>query len=315
LPEAHGIQVGEPTIAPWSVPSVGAARGLITGARSAAEGLLQRILTEANSQDLASGNDPNGNEPIGGHGLASVVDGVGQVRWWRNWLTYPRTALEAPAAIRMLMAQPGLFRSQLNPATWGIQSTHKAGAGLRTFTRGLDTPKWIRNFYQGASNLKLQNYVDPTFLHSTGLHASPTGARAPWSLDFLHSAKISGGLKSAMVGAGKGFSVLGAAAGVYNTVQGVNGMLDGDVTSGDVWQTADGVIGTVTSIGSLAPPPVGVAFAAVGLGYTAGRWLFGGDESGQTGIDKVGAVGESVVGGIADGAEAVGDFVDDVWPW
>lgn len=71
---------------------------------------------------------------------------------------------------------------------------------------------------------------------------------------------------------GKGFGVLGVGVGVLNMATGVNGMLDGDVSSDDRWALADGVAGTITSIGSFAPPPAGQVFAGVGAAYTAGRW-------------------------------------------
>ena len=299
-PQMYGIETGEKTVAPWSLGSLSNARVQIQNANSAANTLLQRITTEAHAQDEASGNDP-----IFGD-TDSAKYWYEQIKGGRSWLSNPRTLLEFPAALRMAIQQPDVWRTGLNPSNWRIGRTIDAGNDFREFTRKLQTPKWIRNAYQGASNLKFQNYFEPKFLHSTGLHSSPVGR---WS-DVFHLTNSSGvvkGLKVAATGSGKGFGVLGAGRGVYNIVDGVQ--------NGDGWQIADGVVGTITSLGSLAPPPVGLVFAGVGLAYTAGRWLFGADENGKTGIDKIGDFGKATGEFLGDAGEGVGNFVKDAWPW
>ena len=90
----------------------------------------------------------------------------------------------------------------------------------------------------------------------------------------------------------------------------------GGVTDGaNAWQLADGIINTVTGIGSLTPPPVGLVFAGVGLAYTAGRWLFGADDSGKTVIDRIGDVGRVAGEFLGDVGEGIGNVVEDLWPW
>lgn len=283
-PQSYGIGSGDRTVAPWSLHSVAAARTNLLDASSAAQALIQRIGTEAGAQDEASSDDHFFGD------TNSVKSWYKDISDARSWLTRPRTLLELPAAVRMLAKHPDAWRTGMNVANWGSAGTLEQSTKLRTFTRSLKTPRWIRTMYQGASNLKFQNYVDPAYLHSSGLHSSPVGR---WT-DVFHVAnpKVLSGIKMAATGIGKGFGVLGVGMGVYNIVDGVK--------SGDGWQVADGIVGTITSIGSFAPPPVGLVFAGVGLAYTAGRWLFGADSSGKTGIDH-----------IADFANGAGKFVDE----
>lgn len=283
-PESYGISTGDRTVAPWSIHSIAVAKSNLVNATSAAHTLLQRISTEANSQDEASSDDHLFGD------TNSVKSWYKDISSARSWLTRPRSLLEIPASVYMLAKNPGAWRTGLNVANWGSAGALQGGTDLRNFTRSLTTPKWIRSMYQGASNLKFQNYADPQFLHSTGLHSSPVGR---WT-DVFHAAnpKVLSGIKMAATGIGKAFGVLGVGMGVYNIVDGVN--------KGDGWQVADGIVGTITSIGSFAPPPVGAVFAGVGLAYTAGRWLFGEDSSGKTGIDH-----------IADFANGAGKFVGE----
>lgn len=315
LPQSYGIEPGDMVVAPWSISSLSSANNLIISAQSAATTLLQRIQIEADGQETASGNDFAN---LGG--ARGVIDST---RWWRNWIAMPRALFETPAALRMLASQPALWSALLHPGAWRLQNTLAAGSALRQFTRTTQTPGFVRSTYQWASNLKWQNYVDPNYMHGRGLHAAPPAWTNALHID---NPGFVNGAKTVATGIGKGFGVLGAGVGVLNIASGVTGMMDGDVSSGDAWALADGIVGTVTSIGSLAPPPAGLVFAGVGAAYTAGRWLFGADANGNTGIDKIGDFGKSVgntvsdgaaaVGSaVSDGAEAVGDLVDDVWPW
>lgn len=302
-PESHGIAPGEPVVAPWSLSPLLDARNRLTAAAAAAGTLLQRIQSEVDAQVTASGNDPST--------AAQIVSGVNGVRWWRNWVTYPRSLMEAPAALRMLR-QPGVWRTGMNPKNWTIKAALEGGGALRKYTLPTAHPA-IRGLYRGASNLKIQNLIDPDFMHGAGKHRLG-GPPGQWA-NFLHSPNpaVVQNIKSIAAGAGKGFSVLGAGVGVYNIVDGVK--------NGDNWQIADGVIGTITSIGSLAPPPVGLVFAGVGVAYSAGRWLFGGPE-GERGIDKIGDFANDVSGAVSDGADAVVDGAKDLvegakdlWPF
>ena len=314
-PESHGIAPGEPVVAPWSLSSLLEARDRLTSAESAAGTLLQRIQSEVDAQVAASGNDFAN---LGG--VRPVIDSV---RWWRNWVAMPRSFLEVPAALRMLRNQPALWRTLVQPKSWLIRSTLDGGTALRNFTRTTQTPKGIRAVFQAASNLKWQNYLDPAYVHSRGLHTAPP----KWTKLFhVDNPGFVSGAKTVAAGVGKGFGVLGVGVGVLDIATGVNGMMDGDVSSADAWALADGMVGTITNIGSFAPPPAGLVFAGVGAGYTAGRWLFGSDENGRTGIDKIGDFGDAAGGAISgaasnvgdavsDGADAVEDFVEDKWPW
>ena len=303
-PQNFGIEPGEKTVAPWSISSLTIARAQLIAAKSAAGQLLARLESEAAAQEDASGNDFAN---LGG--ARPVIDSV---RWWRNWISMPRSLFETPAALRMLWNQPALWRTVIQPSTWGLANTVKAGSALKDFTRTTKTPGWIRSSYQAASNLKWQNYLDPNFMHNSALHAKPPA----WT-NALHvnNPGFISGAKTVAAGVGKGFGVLGVGMGVLNISTGIAGMADGDVSSDDAWALADGIVGTVTSIGSFAPPPAGLVFAGVGAAYTAGRWLFGEDGDGKTGIDKIGDFGKSAGAAIADGAEAVGDFIKDPWPW
>ena len=314
-PPAWGIDPGEPTVAPWSIGSLNAAQADLRSAASAARTLIQRITTEADAQEAASENHFAN---LGG--ARPVIDSV---RDWRNVLAIPRSLLETPAALRMLRNNPALWSNLIQPKSWRIKNTIEAGGALRDFTRTRLTPGWIRNSFQWASNLKWQNYLDPAFVHSRGLHAAPSS----WTnLLHVNNPGLLTGVKTVAAGIGKGFGVLGLGVGVLDIATGVSGMADGDVSSGDAWALADGVVGTITSIGSFAPPPVGLVFAGVGAAYGAGRWLFGAGADGKTGIDRIGDFGKAtggavshvasnVGGAVSDGATAVGDFVEDVWPW
>jgi hypothetical protein len=303
-PQNWGIEPGEMTVAPASVPSITTARAHLVAAKAAAGTLLARLDGEITAQEEASANDFAN---LGG--ARPVIDSV---RWWRNWISIPRSLFETPAALRMLWNQPALWRTVIQPGTWGLKNTVLAGSALKDFTRTTQTPGWVRSTYQAASNLKWQNYLDPKYMHSTGLHAKPPA----WT-NALHvnNPGFVSGAKTVAAGLGKGFGVLGVGVGVVNIASGISGMADGDVSSDDAWALADGIVGTVTSIGSFAPPPAGLVFAGVGAAYTAGRWLFGEDADGKTGIDKIGDFGKATGENIANGAKAVGDFVDDVWPW
>jgi hypothetical protein len=323
-PQAWGIVPPEMTVAPGSIGLIAAAKTQIVAVEAAVLELLQRIESEAASQDKASGG---GIANLGG--ARPVIDSV---RWTRNWVSMPRGLFETPAALRMLWKNPALWRTVVQPSQWGIRTAVAGSSALKTFTRTLSTPVWVRSSYQWASNLKFQNYIDPDFAHSRFLHAKPPA----WT-NVFHNAKWTAGAKSAAAGIGKGFGALGVGVGVLNLATGLSGMADGDVSSEDAWAVADGVVGTITSIGSFAPPPAGLVFAGVGAAYTAGRWLFGEGANGKTGIETIGGWGKSagsaisdasdavggavadgakaVGGAVADGAEAVGDLVDDVWPW
>lgn len=303
-PQNWGIEPGEMTVAPWSISSISTAQASIVAAKSAAAGLLGRLDGETAAQEDASGNNFAN---LGG--VRPVID---RVRWWRNWISMPRAAFEVPGALRMLWNQPSLWRSVIQPGTWGLRNTAAAGTALKDFTRTTQTPGWIRSAYQSAANLKWQNYIDPSFMHGTGMRTAPPA----WT-NALHinNPGFVAGAKTVASGVGKGFGVLGVGFGVLNIATGVTGMADGDVSSDDAWALADGIVGTITGIGSFAPPPAGLVFAGVGAAYTAGRWLFGEGENGKTGIEKIGDWGKSAGNAIGDGAKAVGNFVDDIWPW
>lgn len=301
-PQLYGIDPGERTVAPWSIHNLSSARSSIVGASSAANTLLARIGAEAQAQQEASGNVFTGT-----YGF------LREVSWWRRWVSWPRTLLELPAAIRMLgMQGRSAWATGLNIRNWWLGGSSAGGAALRAFTLNSSTPWWLREMFVAGNKLKPQNLINPQGIYAVGRHAAP-----PAWISRLHVANpgiVTAASRVATV-AGKGFGVLGAVGGVMNIATGVNGMMDGDVSSDDAWALADGVVGTVTSIGSLAPPPVGLVFAGVGVAYTAGRWLFGADENGKTGIDKIGDFGKATGEFLGDVGEGIGNVVEDLWPW
>jgi len=316
-PASHGMEPGETTIAPWSLPAVQGAAVQVESARSAASALLQRITTEADAQNTTSGNDPIFGES---NSVMSVLGTASDV--W-GYATNPATLLGLPFSASAA-TNPGVARWALNPRNWGPAGTVRAADQMSDAARGLGSTGWqgfVRGSYQAGANVELQNLIDPNFVPSLGRHASPTAGR--WT-NFLHvgNPKVLSGMQTAVSGVGKAFGVLGVVSSGLQLGQGILGMTDGDVSSEDAWAAADGAVGLITGVGSFAPPPVGTVFTAVGLGYTAGRWLLGADENGQTGLDKIGDWGQSAgttvgnaVGAVGDAAESVGDFVEDVWPW
>jgi len=314
-PQNWGIEPGEMTVAPASIPSIATAKAHLAAAKAAAGTMLSRLDGETAAQEEASGNVVHefasgiatGMGDVGG--ARPVVDSV---RWWRNWISMPRSLFETPAALRMLWNQPALWRTVVQPGTWGIKNTLAAGSALKDFTRTSNTPRWIRGTYQAASNLKWQNYLDPAYLHTISAHKRPPAWTNAFDITTTNS-KIVAGAKPVAAVIGKGFGVLGIGVGIASTASAVAGMTDGDITVDDGLALADGIIGTVTSIGSLAPPPAGLVFAGVGAAWTAGRWLFGEGEDGKTGIDKIGDFGKSAGTVIADSADAVGDFFGGLW--
>jgi len=306
-PASHGIEPGEKTVAPWSVASVAAARTGIDNARSAAQDLLWRVTGEANAQDLASANDV----------FASA-------KWWRNWATIPRNLLSAPAVFSSIITKP---KNALDIARLGPFSRQAYDFGseyLKMTHTGAYANPWLKKPLLAA------NFTKPGDLASKAANLSFFNSSKPWIANSATMlTKASGVLKTGAFVATKGFGVLGVGAGIYNIVDGAK--------NGDGWQVADGVVGTITSLGSLAPPPVGLAFAAVGAAYTVGRWLFSEDGDGNTGIDHIVNTGKAIgnfaaeaANNIATGhkviANAVGDagkavadkaaeVIDDLWPW
>ena len=320
-PAGWGIEPGEPTIAPWSLGSVASAEASITGAEAAARVLLQRISSEADAQDAASAGDPIFGDS---NSVRSVLD-TAREHWERG--TNPAALISLPFALHLSLS-PGVSRWVINPRNWGPAGTVRGADLMAAAARRLRGTGWqglLRGSYVAGSNIELQNLIDPDYVPSLGRHLSPTAGR--W-MNVLHvkNPRILSGMRTAISGAGKGFGVLGVVTSALDLGEGVAGMTDGDVSSEDAWGVADGAVGLITGIGSFAPPPVGTVFAAVGAGYSVGRWLFREDENGRTGIDKVGDLGRSagstvstaagVVGDAAgDAVESVGDFVEDVWPW
>jgi hypothetical protein len=304
-PQLYGIDPGERTVAPWSVHNLSSARSSIVGASSAASTLLARITAEAQAQEEASGNPWNA--------VTGTYGFLREVSWWRRFVSWPRTLLELPAAVRMLgMQGRSAWATGFNLRNWWLGGSSTGSAALRAFTLNSSTPWWLRELYVAGNKLKPQNLINPQGIYAVGRHAAP-----PAWISRLHVANpgiVTAASRVATV-AGKGFGVLGAVGGVVNIATGINGMMDGDVSSDDAWALADGVVGTVTSIGSLAPPPVGLVFAGVGLAYTAGRWLFGADENGKTGIDKIGDFGKATGEFLGDVGEGIGNVVEDLWPW
>ena len=307
-PQFYGIDAGERTVAPWSIHTISSARSAITGASAAASTLLTRLSSEAQAQQDASGD--NAWEAIRGpYGV------LREVSWWRRWVSWPRTLLELPAAIRMLRMQGApAWGTGLLLRNWWLSGSSAGGEALRTFTMNRQTPYWIRSLYVAGNNLKIQNLVDPRYWPTPMLGRR---VRLPAWSNALHIKDLSlvSKIGTTMTAVGKGFAVLGAIGGAVNLATGINGMMDGDVSSDDAWAVADGAVGLITSIGSLAPPPVGLVFAGAGLAYSAGRWLFGEDENGKTGLDHIGNAASNTVEFLGDATENVGDFVEDLWPW
>ena len=306
-PQAYGIESGERTVAPWSMGTLREARLLVRGANSAASSLLDRIEAEAAAQEAASAND------------VPFLDFVNDVRRTRTFLLAgPRAWLQAPAAIGLLRTLPWLSPSAIMPSTWFSMAEYRFGSALMSGYAGADsTNRFVRGLALGANAFKPDRILQGAANLIGQGNASWATNSASW-------------LSRAGAVAGKGFGVLGAGVGAYSLVSGIVGMTDGDISDEDQWAVVDGAVGLITGIGSLAPPPVGVVFAAVGGAYALGRWLWGEDGSGMTGIDHIGSlasdVGKNVSAAwnastkvmqnvIADPVGTARDVIDSLWPW
>ncbi|TQL47559.1 hypothetical protein FB562_0624 [Homoserinimonas aerilata] len=306
-PQLYGIESGERTVAPWSMGTLQDARLLVHGANTAAGALLDRISTEAAAQEAASAND------------VPFLGFVNDVRRTRTFLLAgPRAWLQAPAAIGLLRTLPWLGPSVVMPSTWFSMVEYRFGSALMSgYSAANTTNRFVRGLALTANAFK----PDRILQGAAGLvgqgNASWVTSSSSW-------------LSRAGAVAGKGFGVLGAGIGAYNLVNGIVGMTDGHVSDEDGWAVVDGAVGLITGIGSLAPPPVGVVFAAVGGAYALGRWMFGEDANGMTGIDHIGSfandVGNNVSAAwntttqavadvISDPVGAARDVIDNLWPW
>ena len=268
-PAAFGIEPGEKTVSPMTTCFVGQASNELNRARTAATELFNTLNGEANAQELASMNDT-----------------FDSAKWWRSWATIPRNLLSGGAAFRAVLTNPAGSWAAASGGPFSRAAYDAGGAFLKSSAAGARLP--IRGAFNAASYTKPGDIADKLSKLSRFDNGIGWVGKSKPLLE--NATKV---LKTGTFVASKAFGVLGAGFGIYNIVEGAK--------NGDGWQLADGIVGTVTSLGSLAPPPVGVAFAAVGAAYTAGRWLFGEDENGQTGIDK-----------IATGVKEFGNFVGDV---
>jgi hypothetical protein len=288
-PSSFGIEPGEKTIAPWSIPSVNAAKVELESARSGALELINRLIGETNAQDLASANDV-----------------FKAAKWTRNWATIPRNLLQAPAVFHSIIKDP---KNAVSLARDGLFSRAAYDAGNKYLTDTYTKPSmnpWLRKPFQAAS------FTKPGDLALKGANLPLFNDKGPWlkgTQSLLRN--IAPALKTGAFVASRGFGVLGIGSGVLGIIEGAQ--------TGDGWKLADGIVGTVTSLGSLVPPPIGVAFAAVGAAYTAGRWLFGEDENGDTGIDHIVNTGKNIANVANDVNKAVADkateVIDNLWPW
>jgi len=313
FPETHGIAKGEPTIAPWSMASVTGARTLLVNAHVSATELLARITAEADAQDAASSNEYEGSAP-------PVVTFLAGISSYRSLLTRPRGLLELPAGVLAWKKTPGAFRSAFRPMNY-ISPKYAVAQGsvVKGLIRSSPTPRWIKAGYVAASNLKVQNLMDPDFIHGMANHR----AAPPAFLDKLHvGANAVKNLKLGAAVVGKGFSALSVVSGAFSLYDGLSG-------KGDTMDTVDGIVNIVTGIGSFAPPPVGLVFAGVGAAYNLGRFLFTGAE-GDRPIDHVVSFGKDVAKNVGDfaannvknaanavnaAADVAGKVLDKVWPW
>ena len=349
VPDAYGIPPGERVLAPWSIGSAQSASAQVREAIGSVNALVGRLFAEAAQQRGTSATDRGfGGGPAAGPGGSAGGQPGGDpwyswlvtVSHWRRIIAWPRTALEFPAAVWATWRNPNnLLQHLRNPAAWfPTRAALAAGSQWTAAMRVPDAPNWIRHAYQGASNLKPWNYFDPRYLHSMAPNARPStgyldllhlGASGRHAIQNPAAARTLEWLKLGGNAAGKAFGGLGVVFGVGDLVTGIS--------EGDGWQIADGVVNTITGIASFAPPPVGPIAAGVGLAWNAGRWLFGEDANGVTGIEHIGnglnaaadwagdrladaqrgaeIVGNAIGNAVSEGAEAVGDFVDKIWPW
>ncbi|MGV8851679.1 MAG: hypothetical protein ACOH1M_03815 [Rhodoglobus sp.] len=304
----YGIQPGERTVAPWSMDELNSARFLLDRASNAARGLLDRIGAEAAAQESTSAAKSSGvvaaKQNLASADGPAIVDVVKDIRRTRTFLfSGPRSWLQTPAAIGTLKTLPWLGASTVMPSTWFSLVEYKLGADLvKSYGVGQTTNRFVRSSARAANAFK------PDVILQSAANVLRQGD-AGWVKNTTSWLS-----KSAPV-VGKAFGVLGAGFGAYSLYNGIVGMSDGEVTDADGWAVVDGVVGIVTGLGALIPPPVGVVFAAVGGAYALGRWLFGEDESGKSGIEHVGSFfsdwGDNISEAHNERSQAVADFVSD----
>jgi hypothetical protein len=304
----------------WRLDS---AISLLNSALADAGTLLDAVAAERTAQDEASGN---------GQDIFDFVAAVGDwtkgaTKPYKDWTQWA-TVLQFPAAVINSLRNPWVYPMFLgHPSTWFSLSWYQDGADfLRVYTTAQSTNRVVGGLSRFSSFFKVKDVV-----RTLGYGALSAAEWLGTSYTTLIRAEQSLLSATDMLGRtatvfGKVTGVIGVGVGAFQLVDGVTGMMDGDISSDDAWATADGIVNVVTGIGSFAPPPVGLVFAGVGLAYNAGRWLFGEDENGYTGIDRivngwnasvdfVGDVANNVADGVGDIMDGAADVIDDLWPW
>ena len=314
-PHSYGIDPGETTIAPWSIGAVLSARNELSAARSVVAEMVQRIGVEIAAQQRTSGNaagisgtavgavkpkpigKPKGASDAGGFDFGTILDVAGNIKEVRRLYSGPRAVLQFSAAWGRLVTAPFMWRTLLHPTTWFSLTWYDTGRDfLSSYATNTKTNAFVRNTWRWANAFK----PDWVFEKAGTSIVTSVLSGTRW-LEGASSLVKSGAafISRLDVVVGKGAGILGAGVGAYDLVTGIIGLTDGDATSEDAWQTADGAVGLICGIGSLAPPPVGVVFAAVGGAYALGRFLFSPLEDGKTPLEHMGSFFTDVGSNIA----------------
>lgn len=333
-PALYGRGPGDLTIAPWSRHNLTLAINDLNLLRNSHGALTVRAGTETGSQQTASGN-------------SNSVHDSGFLAWLRNNSAYevystarqarsfllstPRSLLQLPAATVNIARHPWTVSMMMNPRTWFSTSWYGLGSEfLSYYATNPNTSRWIRGPFQAAGALRPSSWWSSAGgrVLDWGLNRPPGGGAWLNQADDV-IARGTRFISAADTWLGKGLGVFGAGVGAIQFGTGVAGWIeDGQLDSEDAWAMADGAVGMICGIGSLAPPPVGVVFAAVGGVYALSRWIGSGDAAefftgvGEWASDAwsnttqfLGNVGTQAVEGLGNAWDATTDFVSNLWPW
>ena len=333
-PQNYGIEPGEKTVTPWSIASLAGAKADLVAAHAAAIDLVSRAVREVDFQVATSNSSsgivvtaigtvpkpPSSVPPaVGPHynpSGPSFFDLVQAVRDFRTrFIAGPRNILQAAQAIRVWSAIPSIAKwSFVMPSTWLSVKEYRSMSDFFMGPTIGGANRFTRVTYQMANVFKADWWWTKG---GNALLNTKVGQWLPGTANVIkNGANV---LKNASIGVGKVFGVVGIGMSAYSLVDGIVGMTDGDVSSEDAWKVADGAVGLICGVGSLMPPPVGVVFAAVGGAYAIGRWLFGADESGKTGIDHISSFAQDTAKNVTnfakDTVNNAAKVIDDLWPF
>lgn len=333
-PQNYGIEPGEKTVAPWSIASLAGAKADLVAAHSAAIDLVSRALREIDVQVATSNSysgvvvtgigttpKPPGSVPPAvspqytpsGPGFFDYVQAVRDFR--TRFIAGPRNLLQVAQAIRVWAAIPHIANwSFVMPSTWLSVKEYRSMSDFFMSPTIGGANRFTRVTYNMANVFKADWWWTKG---GNALLNTKAGQWLPGTANVIKSgANV---LKNASIGVGKVFGVVGIGMSAYTLVDGIVGMTDGDITDEDAWAVADGAVGLICGVGSLMPPPVGVVFAAVGAAYSIGRWLFGEDGNGMTGIDHLSSFAQDTAKNVSnvvnDTVNTASKVISSLWPF